>query len=66
MSEALECPRCRGPVSAKAGENGTCPRCGSKLITAAGTKEAEVRAYLYGHRLLPLAPRSGRKRSRSR
>lgn len=60
MSQSLECPRCRRPADGDAKEHGRgrgrCATCGTELIVAAGPKEAEVREYLYGHRLLPLAP----------
>ena len=63
MSQLLECPRCRRPAELGAGDRGRgqgrCTACGAELIVAAGPKEADVRNYLYGHRLLPLGPVSG-------
>jgi hypothetical protein len=67
MSQSTECPRCRQSVQGDAeghgAAKGRCPACGIELIAGGGPKEAEVRRYLYHHRLLPLAPAPGAERS---
>lgn len=70
MSQALECPRCRGATADKAPpgsrRSGRCPACGMELIPASALREDQVRRYLYGHRLLPLAPEPAHDEERRR
>jgi len=59
MSDQFECPSCRWQSDSPATRSAyrpaaRCPRCGSRLIAAAGPKEAEVRKHLYGHRIAPI------------
>ncbi|HEX2709172.1 MAG TPA: hypothetical protein VHM66_14350 [Solirubrobacterales bacterium] len=65
MSQTIECPRCSVSVDAAADNGGRrlgrCPVCGTQLVVAVRPKEADVRDYLYGHRLAPIAPASGVK-----
>lgn len=57
MNQSLECPRCHLQAEPRrVGWGGrTCPGCGAPMVLGAVPAEAVVRAYLYGHRLLPLA-----------
>lgn len=58
MSQRLECPRCHRQVETH--PLGRAPRrcsaCGTPLVKTPAPREADVRKYLYRHRLIPLHP----------
>ncbi len=65
MSDSIECPRCRRPAvgatQIRGRGFGRCPDCGTELIRAVRPTEANVRNYLYGHRLASMASVTGVK-----
>jgi hypothetical protein len=61
MSKSLECPRCHLQVDNRVGlgrESRRCRTCGTALVLTSRPSEADVRKYLYGHRLTPLPRRA--------
>jgi hypothetical protein len=57
MSQSLECPRCHLQAEARPGlglKSQRCAACGTTMVLTSTPREADVRRYLYRHRLLPL------------
>lgn len=67
MARSLECPRCHLQVEKRAapGSEPRCPACRTPLVPTSSPREADVRRYLYGRRLVKLRPPVGGNRMRT-
>lgn len=57
MGRSVACPRCHLQLEDRAADGAQerrCPACGSPLVPASIPREAAVRKFLHGHRLIPL------------